>query len=155
MLNASEEAQYIKSSDDNNDLLCGLLVCAGLPTILNEELLHDALNNCVKTSELIKMSEEFLQSRHEHLSVPLAIQPKKSKSIKGSITAPNPASDSSDGRNKVGNGETSNLQWSCLRHNHLQSNVKHGHARESQLKEAGNTQRPPVNKRKRLFSAQP
>ncbi|KMU92038.1 hypothetical protein CIHG_09846 [Coccidioides immitis H538.4] len=46
------------------------------------------------------MSEEFLQSCYEHLSVPLAIQPKKLKSIKGSITTPNPASDSSDGRNK-------------------------------------------------------
>ncbi|OJD09359.1 hypothetical protein ACJ73_10381, partial [Blastomyces percursus] len=50
----------------------------------SEQLLRQALENRVNATTF----EQFLQSCHEHLSVPLAFQPKKSKSTKGSITAP-------------------------------------------------------------------
>ncbi|KAI1954750.1 hypothetical protein LOZ58_006899, partial [Ophidiomyces ophidiicola] len=50
----------------------------------SEQLLRQALENRVNATTF----EQFLQSCHEHLSVPLALQPKKSKSTKGSITAP-------------------------------------------------------------------
>ncbi|KAI1955166.1 hypothetical protein LOZ58_006831 [Ophidiomyces ophidiicola] len=50
----------------------------------SEQLLRQALEHRVNATTF----EQFLQSCHEHLSVPLAFQPKKSKSTKGSITTP-------------------------------------------------------------------
>nr|KMM68636.1 hypothetical protein CPAG_04962 [Coccidioides posadasii RMSCC 3488] len=50
----------------------------------NERRLRQALENRINLTTF----ETFLRSCHEYITVPLNIQPKKSKTTKGSITAP-------------------------------------------------------------------